>query len=283
MAVRIIVPVYNVAQYLRAGLDALQAQTATDWRAICVDDGSTDESGAILDEYAARDPRFVVVHQAHAGVSAARNAALDRVQDGVVLFMDPDDIVAPDWAERMCAALGDADWTLAGYAENGKVRLSHDVGAVYAGAEVRRRVWQAFFGYRLRDLPKALLPGGLWRRCRREMAGVWRCAVRRSVLGDLRFDTRLALYEDAMFLAQLGQRAASLKIAGDCGYRWTVRPRGAMTREMRENLVRNKFAVRDVRREIDPKMSAWRGTFVLSALEVLRATHSLRQAWRYAR
>lgn len=283
MSVSVIVPVYNVAPYLRAGLDSLLAQSRADWSAICVDDGSTDESGAILDEYAARDPRFVVVHQEHAGVSAARNAALDRSTGDVILFLDPDDTVTHDWVARMHAALDDAEWALTGYTENGSPRIPRDMGALYTDDAVRRRCWRAFFGYRLRDVFKAFLPGGMWRQCGREMAGVWRCAVRRAALGTLRFDTRLALYEDAMFLAKLGAQTRKLAIAGDCGYGWAVRPRGAMTRQMRENLVRNKFAVRDVRQGIDPGKSAWRGTFVLSALEVLRATRSVKTAWRYLR
>lgn len=87
----IIVPVYNVAPYLRECLDSVLAQTFTDWECLCVDDGSTDESGAILDEYAQKDPRFRVFHQANAGVSAARNLALDNVRGEWFLFLDGDD------------------------------------------------------------------------------------------------------------------------------------------------------------------------------------------------
>ena len=88
----IIIPVYNVAPYLRECLDSVLAQTFTDWEAICVDDGSTDGSGAILDEYAAKDSRFRVTHQANAGVSAARNAALDVADGEWVMFLDADDV-----------------------------------------------------------------------------------------------------------------------------------------------------------------------------------------------
>ena len=87
----IIIPVYNVAPYLRECLDSVLAQTFTDWEAICVDDGSTDGSGAILDEYAAKDDRFRVIHQQNAGVSAARNAALDVVRGEWIAFLDGDD------------------------------------------------------------------------------------------------------------------------------------------------------------------------------------------------
>jgi len=90
----IIIPVYNVAPYLRECLDSVLAQTFTDWECICVDDGSTDGSGAILDEYAAKDKRFNVIHQTNAGVGAARNAALDMVKGVWVGFLDPDDMFA---------------------------------------------------------------------------------------------------------------------------------------------------------------------------------------------
>lgn len=87
----IIIPVYNVAPYLRECLDSVWAQTFTDWEAICVDDGSTDGSGAILDEYAAKDNRFRVIHQKNAGVSAARNASLDVARGEWIAFLDGDD------------------------------------------------------------------------------------------------------------------------------------------------------------------------------------------------
>ena len=95
----IIIPVYNVAPYLRECLDSVLAQTFTDWEAICVDDGSTDGSGAILDEYAAKDTRFCVIHQSNAGVSAARNAALDTEKGGWFLFLDGDDVLRSDGLE----------------------------------------------------------------------------------------------------------------------------------------------------------------------------------------
>ena len=76
--VSIIVPVYNTEKYLRRCLDSIAAQTFTDWECICVDDGSLDASGAICDEYAAKDSRFVVIQQENGVVSRARNARLDK-------------------------------------------------------------------------------------------------------------------------------------------------------------------------------------------------------------
>ena len=93
----IIIPVYNVAQYLRECLDSVLSQTVTDWEAICVDDGSTDGSGAILAEYAAKDKRFKVIRQANAGVSAARNAGISNATGEYITYLDGDDVYDSAW------------------------------------------------------------------------------------------------------------------------------------------------------------------------------------------
>ena len=95
----IIIPVYNVELYLRECLDSVLLQTFGDWEAICVDDGATDDSGAILDGYALKDTRFKVIHQSNAGVSAARNAALDIAKGEWLCFLDSDDKVECHWLE----------------------------------------------------------------------------------------------------------------------------------------------------------------------------------------
>lgn len=93
--VSVIVPVYNVAPYLRCCLDSLCAQTLKDIEIICVNDGSTDASPQILEEYASRDKRIRVIHQANGGLSAARNAGLAVVQSPYIGFVDSDDWIAP--------------------------------------------------------------------------------------------------------------------------------------------------------------------------------------------
>lgn len=89
------VPVYNVAPYLRCCLDSLCAQTLKDIEIICVNDGSTDASPQILEEYASRDNRIRVIHQKNGGLSAARNAGLAVVQSPYIGFVDSDDWIAP--------------------------------------------------------------------------------------------------------------------------------------------------------------------------------------------
>jgi len=282
--ITVIVPVYNVANYLRTGLDSLLAQERRDWTAICVDDGSTDESGAILDEYAARDVRFTVVHQANGGLSAARNAGLDRATGEIILFFDPDDEVGPQWIQRLAEGIDGVDLAWGGLTSfcDGEESdwTSPDVGRTYQGAEVKQRVWRAVFGYRLRDLFRLLTPKGLWKGCGREFVGLTSRAYRRRIIGDLRFDESLGLYEDAIFVSAYAVRAQSMRVIGPTGYRYFIRPNGLMLRENRERKVQHKFELRDARRRLDPKMTHWRGSFVLSFFEVLR-TAGIRAAGRF--
>ena len=94
--ISVIIPVYNVAPYLPRCLDSIAAQTYRNLQIILVDDGAKDGSDKICDAYAAKDPRFVVYHQANAGVSAARNAGLQIATGDYLVFVDADDFVPAD-------------------------------------------------------------------------------------------------------------------------------------------------------------------------------------------
>lgn len=110
--ISIIVPVYNVEKYLRECLDSISQLKAFSWEAILVDDGSTDTSGQICDEYAKQDSRFRVIHQKNAGVSAARNAGLDAAKGKWIWFVDSDDSINPDFEISNPEVLDDADYVL---------------------------------------------------------------------------------------------------------------------------------------------------------------------------
>ena len=96
MTFSIIIPCYKVEKYISVCLDSVLQQEFADWEAICVDDGSPDGTGAILDEYAQRDKRIKVIHQANGGLSAARNTALEVAQGEWLYYLDSDDLMPPD-------------------------------------------------------------------------------------------------------------------------------------------------------------------------------------------
>ncbi len=91
MLFSIVIPVYNVEKYLRDCLDSVLRQTFSDWEAVCVNDGSNDGSAAILEEYAAKEPRIKVFSQLNAGTASARNTGLRKAKGDYVFFLDSDD------------------------------------------------------------------------------------------------------------------------------------------------------------------------------------------------
>lgn len=101
--ISVIIPVYNVEKYLPQCLDSLLAQTSPDWEAICIDDGSTDGSWNILQQYTEKDSRFKIKKQVNAGQGAARQKAIEMAAGELLGFLDADDWLEPVWAERLCA------------------------------------------------------------------------------------------------------------------------------------------------------------------------------------
>lgn len=100
--VSVIIAVYNAERFLHPCLDSVLAQTLDNLEIICVDDGSSDGSLAIMEEYAARDGRIRIIRQENAGAGAARNAGLDKARGTYLSFLDADDIFHPDMLRRAC-------------------------------------------------------------------------------------------------------------------------------------------------------------------------------------
>lgn len=151
--VSIIMPVYNAEQYLRDCLESVLRQTICDLELLCTDDGSTDASLAILEEYAAKDERIRIFHQANQGAGPARNMGLANATGEYVVFMDGDDFYpANDTLEKMYAAAKEYSCrVVAGYrsllTEDGehddkndplyRLALQHPQGAVIAYRDVQ--------------------------------------------------------------------------------------------------------------------------------------------------
>ncbi len=109
--ISIIIPVYNTEKYLRKCLDSIINQTYKDFEAILVDDGSVDKSGMICDEYERKDSRFVVIHKQNEGVVEARITAFELSKGELITFIDSDDIVSPDYLQKLSKPIldGNAD------------------------------------------------------------------------------------------------------------------------------------------------------------------------------
>jgi len=209
----IIVPVYNVAPYLRECLDSVLAQTFTDWEAICVDDGSKDGSGMILDEYGEKDSRFRVVHQSNAGVSAARNAALDIAEGEWVCFLDADDKVLRRWLEDIAQAAKNhpgADWIRTRYRD------------LHANGDAVR--WPE--GHRLYEKAETIGKNDIvfvaWRKFSRVgMPGL--NVFKRSLVCNQRYVLGMIWFEDILFSIMAAIRANACVVIGNEDYLYRIR------------------------------------------------------------
>ena len=185
--ITVIIPVYNVEKYLRKCLDSVINQTYKNLEIICIDDGSPDNSGAILDEYAQIDSRIIVIHQENAGVSVARNRGLDIATGEYIAFVDSD-----DWLEPQCYELAVAE-----FLKDPEIDLvSWDVNIVSGGENEKR-----FVTY-LHTYPSFVDKQRLTEQISKRMSGVvWKLLLKRSIIEalNLRF-LNYKLSEDTLFL-----------------------------------------------------------------------------------
>ena len=152
--ISIIVPVYNVEPYLRKCLDSILDQTYRDLEILIIDDGSTDGSGAICDEYAGKDDRIKVFHTENKGLSAARNLGLDNASGDWIGFVDSDDWIEPDMYEVLLRKAEETgadvvecgchiDYRATSYEHPAIQRAVSDIDAVESliRGEIRTQVW----------------------------------------------------------------------------------------------------------------------------------------------
>ena len=256
----IIIPVYNVAPYLRECLDSVLTQAFTDWECICVDDGSTDGSGAILDEYAARDGRFRVFHQKNAGPSAARNRGLDEASGEWIWFVDSDDMVKPSALSTFYAIENKADVTFF------SMEILHDDG--FRRIILLKAIPYSELGEASSQDVLALTKNSL---CIDAFGWTWDKIVRRRVISDngIRFNEHIKFFEDELFALDLFRHAKSFSCLDDVLYLYRI-VKGSFSRTGRKDYysVGKAFA----EEVTDAK---WKG---LRELAFVRAVGFLRQA-----
>lgn len=196
--VSLIIPVYNTVKYLRRCLESAVSQTYKNMEIICIDDGSTDGSEKIVDEFAARDGRIIAIHQENRGESNARNAGLRAASGDYIGFMDCDDWIEPDMYECLVKALEEegADMAIAGFYQE-----FEEAGKACITVENEKAVEpKAFDG---RQLLRYLYERDSYR----NFAYMWDKLYKREIvcndLGDLiLFDESMKLGGDVLYLAQ---------------------------------------------------------------------------------
>ena len=209
--ISVIIPVYKVEKYLRRCLDSLIAQSFSDWQAICVDDGSPDSCPKILDEYAARDSRFKVIHKKNAGVSAARNDGIKNADADYIHFLDADDWIDADFYAHMLTVAMDAnaDMVVSGFVSDNK----YTKPIVYKNVKLLKTIKEKLIGTRaLTD------------------SYVWRYLFKTDFIrkNNMLFNTNLIAQEDTLFVLGAIESANAIVIVPWVNYHYMFNENSAL-------------------------------------------------------
>jgi len=213
--ISIIIPVYNTESFIRRCLDSVMAQYYRNWELVVVDDGSTDDSGAICDEYAKKDERIRVFHKENGGVSSARNVGLQKAIGEWVTFIDSD-----DWVEET-------------YLQNYVDVLLDDIQMVVQGIIIDKKETTVI------ELPELC---GVGRKDFVELLEstkgihngfIWHKAYRTDIIrnNNVCFDENLSLAEDGVFNFQYLNYVEKINVTGKAAYHYVVRE-GSLTSAM---------------------------------------------------
>ena len=192
MTISIIIPVFNTKEYLSTCLDSILSQGFKDFEVLLVDDGSTDGSGAICDEYARQDSRITVFHKENGGVSSARNLGLDNAQGEWVYFVDSDDELLPNGLQTMVGCISDDVTVVIG----GYEQIDKNGDCIQA---VKDRVVHT-----LSKEDSMLMLFSNHTQYYSYMGYMWLWLFRRDLIqvNGLRFDTSIKIKEDTLFIVK---------------------------------------------------------------------------------
>lgn len=191
--ISIIVPIYNAGKTLHRCIDSILSQTYTSWELLLVDDGSTDSSGVICDEYAAQDARVRVFHKENGGVSSARNVGLDNARGEWVTFVDADDYIEENFLKSFEGNL-DADLVV------GNIQM------------IRKQEKEEFSSH---------ISPGYYNDIKSEVANCltnlcflapWGKIFRRQLVLGLHFDESMCISEDTKYVFSFISRSKSLRV-----------------------------------------------------------------------
>ena len=214
--VSVIVPIYNVEDYLRPCIESIQNQTYSDLEIILVDDGSPDNCGKICDEYAAKDARIRVLHNQNGGAARARNAGIEAATGEYISFVDGDDTIMDTMIEELLTNL-------------------HATGSDASVCDCNRNSIHGAHTCSSKDLPAADLIiltqptiSQYVMQTKLHSAGPVCRLFRRSFLGDIRFDTTHQCFEDYSYSVKLSLKAQKVCYTPRPLYNYVQRPGSQM-------------------------------------------------------
>ena len=199
--ISIIIPVYNVEQYLNRCIQSILNQTYKQIEVILVDDGSTDRSGEICDSFLS-DKRFKIIHQDNQGVSSARNKGLVASTGEYILFVDADDWLDQEMLAKLLAGIGESDLAMCfNYVANETETGDYEL-----------------IDYWMHDKKEPYKVENLYYEILNKSATLWNKLIKREAIEDLFFHTDMTYGEDSVFLAECLGNVKSAVVVPECLY-----------------------------------------------------------------
>lgn len=209
-------------------IESVLIQSCTDWELILVDDGSPDNAGAICIDYASKDPRIKVIHKSNGGVSSARNLGLNNMTGDWVMFLDADDMIAPETLEVCLDALQRDNLDM--------VQFSYTRKLNWGGNDGKDTIVQT---------SKCYIDSGV------AQTFVACSIIRASLICDLRFNERLNLAEDQLFIMSCINESQRIKRLGNQLYFYRVNTSSATKRASSADIINSVYALLDFRQNYD--------------------------------
>lgn len=206
--ISVIVPIYNAEKWLRRCIDSLLSQTFQDFELLLIDDGSTDNSGKICEEYAELDSRIHVFHKPNGGLSSARNCGIDNAKGEWITFCDSDDFVYSSWLD------------------NYNIDEAGDADLIQQGAVSDKPVWMKLMSEKRCGFDYCGEPLTYFKICdsQKSIGYAWIKLYKNAIIKrhNLRFDTELHFQEDIVFLLNYLYYCKIIKSHNKQGYFYFV-------------------------------------------------------------
>lgn len=200
--ISVIVPVYNAEKYLSCCINSILAQSFTNFELLLIDDGSTDKSSEICDDYAAKDQRIKVFHKKNGGVSSARNVGLDHATGKWITFIDSDDRIYEDIFNLISSSY-DEDLVIFNYDiyHNGTIQCGKNIPSSYNSYPIKTLL-DKYLSIELLRTP-------------------WSKFFKRDLINTLRFDNKIKIGEDTLFILQYLRKCGCFFVSEQKYYLWS--------------------------------------------------------------
>jgi len=215
--ISVIIPVYNAEKTLRRCLDSIMSSEYEDYEIIIINDGSTDNSAAILSEYASKDQRIRFINQPNSGPSVARNKGLELAEGEIIAFVDSDDYVRGDYLDQLAKTFDEQRADVV-FFEFHRVAPDGVEESVHHLPEFKTGYYQ-----NLINLSEADMFGYTWIK-----------AFRREIAHKVNFDVDVNLFEDELFTCKLMEKPLNLYFLNEAIY-YYVRAAGTLTQRTHED------------------------------------------------